>query len=271
MPPELQEAYDAMFKKPSLDDDAAMPTTPEAIEALTTPAAERTSAHVRRIYNATRHVKFFKMLDDKALHEALCRALTLEKVDNGHVVCEQGEQGSRFYVILSGSCRVLKHYGTGGGEGTPVGMLHEGDAFGELALLGDGTRSATVEASSPSTQLLCLERDDYKRTLSRRQASELDTRAHFLGKSFLFTHWPAPDRRKLGAVLSTRTYPPHSVILQQGTATDCFYLVLSGRCRVLQRIELGAAYESQVRVHTHTHTHTQRHTHAHTHTRTGTE
>ena len=44
MPPELQEAYDAMFKKPSLDDDAAMPTTPEAIEALTTPAAERTSA-----------------------------------------------------------------------------------------------------------------------------------------------------------------------------------------------------------------------------------
>ncbi len=56
------------------------------------------------------------------------------------VVFEQGDRGERFYVVESGRAEVLRH-------GHLVNTLEHGDGFGEVALLGDEPRTATIRAS----------------------------------------------------------------------------------------------------------------------------
>jgi hypothetical protein len=86
--------------------------------------------------------------------DALARALIPVDVPAGEVVLRQGEQSDRFYVIESGRVEVT----TGDGQ-----MLREegpGDYFGEIGLLRDVPRTATITAME-DTVLLALPREAF--------------------------------------------------------------------------------------------------------------
>ncbi len=63
---------------------------------------------------------------------------------------EQGDAGDRFYVISAGEAEVI-------GDGDRIRTLARGDAFGEIALLREVTRTAEVRART-DLQLYALER-----------------------------------------------------------------------------------------------------------------
>jgi CRP-like cAMP-binding protein len=67
----------------------------------------------------------------------------------GEEIVRQGEPGDRFYVIRSGSIEALV-------DGTPIAHLGPGEAFGEIALLLNVPRTATVRAVT-ATNLLTLD------------------------------------------------------------------------------------------------------------------
>lgn len=76
-------------------------------------------------------------------------AVEEEKHYKGDTIIKQGESGTNFYLIEAGSCEVwLKRQ-----EGQDPQMVHHyssGDSFGELALLYDAPRAATVKVLSLS-------------------------------------------------------------------------------------------------------------------------
>ena len=85
--------------------------------------------------------------------ELLASELSSEQFDTGEVVMAEGEAGDRFHLIADGSAAVS----VGGDVRATLGV---GDGFGEIALLRDIPRTATVTAVGP-LRTLSLSRDDF--------------------------------------------------------------------------------------------------------------
>ena len=99
-----------------------------------------------------RGVPFLAVLPAAALEALAGRAVTVT-VPAGEAVFRQGDHGDRFYAIAEGEAGV-----TIDGEELPA--LSAGDWFGEIALLRDVPRTATITART-DLDLLALERDDF--------------------------------------------------------------------------------------------------------------
>jgi signal-transduction protein with cAMP-binding, CBS, and nucleotidyltransferase domain len=97
-------------------------------------------------------VPLFEPLPPTSL-EKLARAALVETARAGATVVVQGERGDTFYVVVDGSLEV--HV-----DGSLVRILGPGDVFGEIALLRDVPRTATVSATTPTT-LLAIRRMDF--------------------------------------------------------------------------------------------------------------
>jgi CRP-like cAMP-binding protein len=70
-----------------------------------------------------------------------------KSASDGVRLCGEGAPGYCFFVLTGGTATVTC-------EGECVANLEPGDFFGEIAILGDGRRTATVTASSPSSLLV---------------------------------------------------------------------------------------------------------------------
>jgi MFS family permease len=113
-----------------------------------------------------RGLPLFAPLEPKSL-ELVAQQLVRVEVPAGEVVIREGDEGDRFYVIESGRASATF-------QGAPLSVMGPGDPFGEIALLRDVPRTATVTADEP-TVLLALERDDFLSAVSGN--SEVNSRA----------------------------------------------------------------------------------------------
>jgi CRP-like cAMP-binding protein len=113
-----------------------------------------------------RQVPLFAPLAPKSL-ERIAQQLVRIEVQAGDVLIHEGEEGDRFYVIESGQM-------TATFEGTVLRQMGHGDPFGEIALLRDVPRTATVTADQP-TVVHALERADFLEAVTGN--SEVHNRA----------------------------------------------------------------------------------------------
>ncbi|MEP9361397.1 MFS transporter [Nocardioides sp. CN2-186] len=99
-----------------------------------------------------RSVDLFASIPSPVL-ETLARRLERVSYAEGEPVLLEGESSDRFYLILSGSVEVTQ-------DGRLLRVEGPGEFFGEIGLLRDVPRTATVTALE-TTELLALERDDF--------------------------------------------------------------------------------------------------------------
>jgi hypothetical protein len=134
-----------------------------------------------------RSVDLFALLSAPAL-ETLAREARVEHVPDGGVIIEQGHPGQDFYVLRSGSAVITR-------DGAEVSHRHPGQGFGELALLFDAPRTATVRATS-ECEILVIGREPFLLAVTTEQATVhnvagcIDALDHSLGT------WPLGTRRQ---------------------------------------------------------------------------
>jgi MFS family permease len=109
-----------------------------------------------------RRLPIFEPLSAPAM-ERIMANLVRVAVPAGETVIRQGDEGDRFYVILEGTIRVSR-------DGVDLGERVAGDFFGEIALLRDVPRTATVVAETPLA-LLALDRGPFLEAVTGHPAS----------------------------------------------------------------------------------------------------
>jgi MFS family permease len=94
----------------------------------------------------------FAPLPGMSIEHVAARLVPLRR-EVGSVIVKQGDAGDRFYLIAEGELDVTQ-------DGTTIGQLGPGDYFGEIALLRDVARTASVTART-DTVLYALDREDF--------------------------------------------------------------------------------------------------------------
>ncbi len=110
-----------------------------------------------------KHVPFFEGLDRRELAAVAQQADEID-VRSGKVLARQGDIGQEFFVIVDGTAEVSR-----GGEA--VGTLGPGDFFGEIALLENSPRVATVTAKTP-LRFFVLTSQDFRHLLDENPKVE---------------------------------------------------------------------------------------------------
>jgi CRP/FNR family transcriptional regulator, cyclic AMP receptor protein len=110
-----------------------------------------------------RQAPLFEGLSKKELTELARRSEDME-LDAGTVLCKEGEIGQEFFVIVDGEVEVKR-------KGRRLGTRGAGDFIGEIALLEDMKRTATVTAKTP-LHVFVLTRPTFQHLVNEHPAVE---------------------------------------------------------------------------------------------------
>ena len=109
-----------------------------------------------------RKVSLFSSLSDHQRAQ-IADSLKAEKVHRDDIVVRQGEEGDKFYIVEEGTLVALKSVNNGPAK--QMMKFSAGDYFGELAMLKDQPRAATIKVTSSSATILSMDRETFKRLL----------------------------------------------------------------------------------------------------------
>jgi cAMP-dependent protein kinase regulator len=189
-----------------------------------------------RIHAALGATPFVAALGGGALAR-LIDAAALVELGPGDVLFRQGDPGDTLYVVEHGAVAASV-------DGPPrreLGRLGEGAVFGEIALLTDQPRSATITALQP-TRLVAFDRKAVGETLAaepRATAVLVDflrqrLLANLVASSPMFAPFTPEERRQLVARFRLCEAAPGAVVVAEGQLARGLYVVLAGSAEVVR-------------------------------------
>ena len=160
----------------------------------------------------------------------------------GAVIVREGEEADSIFVLASGRARAVKR--GEGDEEVPVGILHPGDTFGELGLVENTTRSATVRASS-DVEALRLDRSIFQALLKThpevRHSFDLHIRRRNLENFFrlysAFAKLPSDALTLMLKELRPVEVGKGEAVVREGGRPGPMYVVEEGRLRAYKQVD----------------------------------
>ena len=155
-------------------------------------------------------------------------------------VITQGDAGDYFYVVETGSFDIyINDSGSvqpgPDGMGKKVSTIGPGGSFGELALMYNAPRAATVVSTEPNSLLWQMDRVTFRRILMDSAFQRRRMYESFLEEVPLLSTLTPYERSKIADALETQKFPPGSTIISEGDPGEAFYLLESGVAEVFKK------------------------------------
>ncbi|KAG9070886.1 hypothetical protein KI688_008427 [Linnemannia hyalina] len=180
----------------------------------------------------------FKNLDEDQ-HEDVVNAMAEKRFRSRENVIEQGAVGDYFYVVETGSLDVFVAK-----NGNPAEKVFEygpGGSFGELALMYNGPRAATVTATS-DVVLWALDRITFRRILMENTSRKRRMYEAFLETVPLLVSLEPYERHKIADALESVYFDDGQPVVRQGDQGDNFFIIESGEATVTKYNEKGEEF-----------------------------
>lgn len=226
----------------------------------------KTAEQRSRIETSIRGNLLFRNLDE-GQYEDVLNAMKEVRVGRGTEVIVQGAVGDYFYVVEDGTFDVYVRgpptytYVASADEGqtgagnagvrrntpspsrggttittqAPAKKVHSygpGGSFGELALMYNAPRAATVVATSNSATLWALDRVTFRSILMEHTSRKRGMYETFLSSVPILASLTPAERSKVADALEERTYQEGEAVVREGEPGKEFYIVESGRAEV---------------------------------------
>ncbi|XP_069114237.1 cyclic nucleotide-binding domain-containing protein 2-like [Argopecten irradians] len=199
----------------------------------------RTESDCRKIHALLRGLKSFDKFTEK-IQMSMCRAFRYICVQHGRVILRRGHVGFNFYFIYSGSVFVnLEDRNIDGEkfEKTET-VLVRGDAFGELALLQDIRRTASITCRE-TCEMLVVDKDTFAKVCPKIFEAELEEKERFLCEMPLFDNkvWTKEMIKSICTEAQIQEYKTNKVIVLD-TDEEWIYVCMEGKCQIIRRVAL---------------------------------
>lgn len=195
------------------------------------PPESRTLREIGDLQELVRHVEFFKALEP-VVREEMCRVMEIQYFTSGEIVFRKGDPGKYFYVILRGSVSIH----VTADLSIAANFLEAGTAFGELALVNDEPRSATISARE-NAELLIISKEAYRLILKKQHTREINEKVACFAQLPFSENFDKVSLSGLVKASKVMSVPANFVICRQGEMVFFVYMVKSGACRLLKEIK----------------------------------
>lgn len=144
-------------------------------------------------------------------------------VETAEVVIQQGEAGDHFYVVQTGKFVVTLDKSAN----TIIKEYGPGESFGELALLYNSPRAATITCSEKG-DVWAIERKRFRHVMKKSAKSVTEQNARFLQAVGLLSDLTDGQRTTLANSMEEIKYVDQEYIVAKGDVADAMYIIKAG-------------------------------------------
>ncbi|GAA6098119.1 cGMP-dependent protein kinase 2 [Tachysurus ichikawai] len=214
---EVRESRAAVMAPEPIPDDMDISTT----------RVKKTASERAQIINAMQKNDFLRRLDEEQI-SMMVELLTSLDCCPGDDIIKEGTEGDSMYIVAAGELRVTQ-------AGRNLRTLISGDVFGELAILYNCKRTASVKAFT-AVKLWCIERQIYRSIMAIKSKKKREQLMGFLKTARTFKSLSDEQLSSIIDSMEEVKFQENEVIVREGAEGDTFYIILNGEVEVTKKV-----------------------------------
>uniref|UniRef100_A0A8D8RHC7 cAMP-dependent protein kinase type II regulatory subunit n=1 Tax=Cacopsylla melanoneura TaxID=428564 RepID=A0A8D8RHC7_9HEMI len=192
----------------------------------------------RSLAESVKKILIFRSLDNDQMNDVI-DAMFEKPVEAGDLVIRQGDDGDFFYVIEQGRYEASVEID---GIDKLMHSYEDKGSFGELALLYNMPRAATIKATSKGS-LWAMDRKTFKQIVLKSAFKKRKMYEKLLDAVPMLKSLQSYERMNLADALLPRAFEDGTRIIKQGDAADGMYFLEEGTCRITIYADNGQEVE----------------------------
>ncbi|KAL7750602.1 hypothetical protein RI367_003944 [Sorochytrium milnesiophthora] len=195
---------------------------------------QRTEAQLNTLQHYISRYKGFAKYTSKVQYE-LCKVLELEAFEKDRIILKQGHKPYSFYFLVSGTCEAyrIEQDRLGRPHKRVLSLLHTGDLFGDIALIKNIMRTASI-ACVEDCELLRVDKDDLDVVLQLIRHQEALDKLHFLEGTPIADTLSRAEFTALNDCGTIREMTKNAVVFSEGDTSDSVFFIRKGTVRIVR-------------------------------------